>query len=139
MFGAAISAGINFEKFDNIQVKVSGEGNFPPIKSFAESVLRELLLENVKRSGYTKPNSKACHSNHLCQAGFNGLCSNRIRYEKLISQNSKYFFYQNIIQEKLPLSFYRYLNNIMRDNHDLIHRNIHCLVMAPTRYLFDYC
>lgn len=41
-------------KQDQIEVSVS-EGAPPPISSFETSGLREYLLENVKKSGYTRP------------------------------------------------------------------------------------
>lgn len=52
-----ISAGINFNKFNSIEVSVSGNNakNLPPIASFKDSGLREFLLENVKKSGYLTP------------------------------------------------------------------------------------
>lgn len=55
MFGTAISVGINFDKFDKIEVKVTGLKDVDPITTFEDSGLREFLKENVKRSGYTKP------------------------------------------------------------------------------------
>lgn len=55
MFGTAISAGINFDAFDKIEVKVTGLKDMNPILSFEESGLREFLKDNVKRSGYKKP------------------------------------------------------------------------------------
>lgn len=57
MFGTAISAGINFNMFDNIEVSMTGEGakNLKPLATFAESGLRDFLLNNIKRSGYLKP------------------------------------------------------------------------------------
>lgn len=55
MFGTAISAGINFDKFEKIDVKISGHGEIQSIKSFEESGLRPLLQQNVMRSGYLKP------------------------------------------------------------------------------------
>lgn len=57
MFGAGISAGINFDKFDKIDVARTGNGakTIEALKDFAQSGLREFLLENVQKSGYTKP------------------------------------------------------------------------------------
>lgn len=57
MFGAGISAGINFDKFDTIEVALTGNGAeaIKPILSFAEAKLREILTDNVTRSGYLKP------------------------------------------------------------------------------------
>jgi probable ATP-dependent RNA helicase DDX4 len=57
MFGAGISAGINFDKFDAIDVSITGNGaeDIKPIQTFNEANLRDILTENVVRSGYTKP------------------------------------------------------------------------------------
>jgi probable ATP-dependent RNA helicase DDX4 len=57
MFGAGISAGINFDKFDAIDVSLTGNNaeKLKPIKTFAEAELKDILTENVTRSGYTKP------------------------------------------------------------------------------------
>ena len=57
IFSGAISAGINFSKFDKIEVSVTGSNaqSFKPIESFKDSGLRDFLLENVKKSGYLTP------------------------------------------------------------------------------------
>ena len=36
-------------------MSISGENAPPPITSFETSGLRSLLLENIRKSGYTKP------------------------------------------------------------------------------------
>ncbi|XP_053693222.1 ATP-dependent RNA helicase vasa-like [Sabethes cyaneus] len=55
MFGSGISSGINFDKFDEIKVKVTGENPPKPIDSFANSGLLDCLLNNVRKSNYHKP------------------------------------------------------------------------------------
>ncbi|XP_013136976.1 PREDICTED: ATP-dependent RNA helicase vasa, isoform A-like [Papilio polytes] len=55
MFSSTISSGINFDKFDRIAVKVSGENPPRPIESFESANLRKSVLENIARSGYRKP------------------------------------------------------------------------------------
>lgn len=57
MFGNAISAGINFDQFDKIEVRISGKDadGLKPLKTFNDSGLREFLLNNIKKSGYSKP------------------------------------------------------------------------------------
>merc|ERR1712226_1843965 len=45
----------NFAKFDSIEVKVSGENPPGPIKTFQDAPLRQLLKDNVEKSGCKKP------------------------------------------------------------------------------------
>ncbi|XP_048483613.1 ATP-dependent RNA helicase vasa isoform X2 [Plutella xylostella] len=55
IFGSSISSGINFDKFDHIAVKVSGENPPKPIDSFETAGLRKYVLDNILKSKYTKP------------------------------------------------------------------------------------
>ena len=55
IFGGGIASGINFDNYDKILTKVNGENAPPPIKTFEDSKLRDFLLINVTKSGYTKP------------------------------------------------------------------------------------
>jgi len=49
------SAGINFDKYDDIPVEVSGDNAPPPIETFTASIIGERLMENTKLCGYDKP------------------------------------------------------------------------------------
>ncbi|PSN55909.1 ATP-dependent RNA helicase vasa [Blattella germanica] len=62
MFGSGISCGINFDKYDSIEVKVTGENVPPPISSFATAGLRQFVLENIQKSGYKKPTPVQKHA-----------------------------------------------------------------------------
>ncbi|XP_061509051.1 ATP-dependent RNA helicase vasa isoform X1 [Anopheles gambiae] len=55
IFGSGISSGINFDKFEEIQVRVSGENPPDHVESFERSGLREEVMTNVRKSSYTKP------------------------------------------------------------------------------------
>jgi len=55
LFENCISTGINFAKYENIPVKVSGENIPSAIADFETAGLRPILLENIKKSGYTVP------------------------------------------------------------------------------------
>ncbi|XP_058447291.1 ATP-dependent RNA helicase vasa-like [Malaya genurostris] len=55
IFGSGISSGINFDKFDEIKVNVTGENPPNSIISFNDSGLRDYLLKNVRKSNYIKP------------------------------------------------------------------------------------
>lgn len=53
----SIERGINFDKYDEIPVEVTGKGkeSITPIQKFEQAGLREKLQENVAKIGYTKP------------------------------------------------------------------------------------
>jgi len=55
LYGRGIASGINFSKYENIPVSVTGENKPKPIGSFAAACLRPLLMENVLKSGYEVP------------------------------------------------------------------------------------
>merc|ERR1719447_1989986 len=58
LFKRGCNAGINFDKYDAIEVEVSGpnvDKNTVKISSFAEAGLFEQTLDNVNKSGYKKP------------------------------------------------------------------------------------
>jgi len=58
LFKRGCNAGINFDKYDAIEVEVSGpniEKSTIKISSFADAGLFEQTYENVKKSGYQKP------------------------------------------------------------------------------------
>lgn len=54
MYGSCISAGINFNHYDDINVLVSGSNAPKPITSFESSNLRKLVLDNLQKCQYTK-------------------------------------------------------------------------------------
>ncbi|XP_049826264.1 ATP-dependent RNA helicase vasa-like isoform X2 [Aethina tumida] len=55
LFTTTITSGVNFIKLTDVEVNVSGQNVPRPIASFEASQLRQLLCDNVKRSGYTTP------------------------------------------------------------------------------------
>jgi len=55
LFAAGITQGINFDKYDKIEVRTTGENAPGPIKTFEDANLRKLIMENVLKSGYKKP------------------------------------------------------------------------------------
>uniref|UniRef100_A0A182NTB4 RNA helicase n=1 Tax=Anopheles dirus TaxID=7168 RepID=A0A182NTB4_9DIPT len=55
IFGSGISSGINFDNFDDIQVRVSGENPPAQVENFELSGLREEVMTNVRKSKYVKP------------------------------------------------------------------------------------
>merc|ERR1711936_399862 len=55
LYSSGISSGINFGKYENIPVSVTGEKKPQPISSFNDAAFRPLLLENVTKSSYKVP------------------------------------------------------------------------------------
>ncbi|KAL7295655.1 hypothetical protein TKK_0011012 [Trichogramma kaykai] len=55
LFGVGVKAGINFNKYFSIEVKTTGDDIPPPITTFAQANLRDLLNENIMKSGYETP------------------------------------------------------------------------------------
>jgi len=55
LYGDGITSGINFNKYQNIPCKVSGNDICDPIASFEESGLRPILKDNIKRCKYATP------------------------------------------------------------------------------------
>ncbi len=55
LFQHGISSGINFARYSDVKCHVTGENPPAPVVSFEESGLRQLLMDNVKKSGYSTP------------------------------------------------------------------------------------
>lgn len=55
LFKAGISSGINFAKFNDIPVNVTGEHVPTSVKSFKEAGLNDFLLKNIEKCSYTTP------------------------------------------------------------------------------------
>jgi probable ATP-dependent RNA helicase DDX4 len=73
MFSNGISAGINFDKFDSIEVKVTeNDGNptkIKPIAKFEDAEIRSILLQNVEKAGYKRPTPIQKHAIPIIMAG----------------------------------------------------------------------
>lgn len=119
MFGAGIGAGINFDQFDKIEVKVTGKssGDMPPLASFYNSGLREFLLKNIERSGYTKPTPIQKHAIPVIMAA-----RDLMGCAQTGSGKTAAFM--------LPI-----LHNIMSGGNDMKTGQPQCLIVAPTREL----
>ncbi|XP_062409774.1 probable ATP-dependent RNA helicase DDX4 isoform X2 [Sardina pilchardus] len=61
--------GINFDKYDDILVDVSGSNPPPAIVTFAEANLCESLSRNVSKSGYVKPTPVQKHGIPIITGG----------------------------------------------------------------------
>lgn len=62
LFENGVEKGINFDKYDTIEVKVSGENPPTPLENFESANLRNIVIENIKKSGYTKPTPVQKHA-----------------------------------------------------------------------------
>jgi len=61
---------IDFSKFENIPIKVTGSGDIPnPINTFAEMELEDFLLENIQINGYTSPTPVQKHALPIIGSG----------------------------------------------------------------------
>ena len=55
LYKLGITSGINFAKYENIPVSVTGDNAPTAIKAFSAAGLRPMLMENVTKSGYRVP------------------------------------------------------------------------------------
>ncbi|CAG9806573.1 unnamed protein product [Chironomus riparius] len=119
LFASAISAGINFDNFDKIDVQVTGKDNekFKQINTFEEGNLREFLIDNIKRSGYSKPTPIQKHSIPIIMGKRDLMGCAQTGSGKTASF-------------VLPI-----LNVIMSENDTLNPNKPQCLIVAPTREL----
>ncbi|XP_076637996.1 ATP-dependent RNA helicase vasa [Colletes latitarsis] len=69
LFENGVEMGINFDNYDHIEVKVSGENEPMPVESFETAGLRAIVLENIKKSGYTKPTPVQKHALPIIMGG----------------------------------------------------------------------
>nr|WRY74164.1 ATP-dependent RNA helicase vasa [Athetis dissimilis] len=69
IFSSTISSGINFDKFDCIAVKVSGENAPRAIDSFETANLRKYVLDNILKAGYKKPTPIQKHAIPIIMGG----------------------------------------------------------------------
>ncbi|KAF7655139.1 hypothetical protein LDENG_00060090 [Lucifuga dentata] len=66
---AHYKSGINFDKYDDILVNVSGANPPQAIMTFEEAALCETLNKNIRKSGYVKPTPVQKHGIPIISAG----------------------------------------------------------------------
>jgi len=69
LFKLGITSGINFGKYENIPVSVTGDNKPEPLKAFSSAGLRPMLMENVTKSGYVVPTPVQKNSIPIIMAG----------------------------------------------------------------------
>uniref|UniRef100_A0A1L8DJ02 RNA helicase n=1 Tax=Nyssomyia neivai TaxID=330878 RepID=A0A1L8DJ02_9DIPT len=117
IFSSKINQGVNFGEFQKIPVKVSGENLPTPINDFPSSGLREFLLTNVEKSGYTVPTPIQKHSIPVIMSG-----RDLMGCAQTGSGKTAAFL--------LPI-----INALLNDNRDLTIGQPHVLIITPTREL----
>lgn len=117
MFGSGISSGINFDKFDEIKVNVTGENPPSPIKSFGDSGLRDYLLQNIRKSHYTKPTPIQKYAIPIIMDKRDLMACAQTGSGKTAA-----FL--------LPM-----INTLLNDNADMVPGNPFVVIIAPTREL----
>ncbi|PPS07595.1 hypothetical protein GOBAR_AA13067 [Gossypium barbadense] len=63
------NSGINFDAYEDIPVEVSGENVPPPVNTFAEIDLGEILNQNIRRCKYVRPTPVQRHAIPIALAG----------------------------------------------------------------------
>eukprot|EP00092_Neocalanus_flemingeri_P012470 GFUD01013443.1.p1 GENE.GFUD01013443.1~~GFUD01013443.1.p1 ORF type:complete len:451 (-),score=91.63 GFUD01013443.1:56-1408(-) len=69
LWANSISSGINFSKYDNIKIQVSGDNKPEPVAKFSEAGLSQLLVSNISRAGYTTPTPVQKYALPIVMAG----------------------------------------------------------------------
>jgi len=69
LWSNSISTGINFSKYDNIKINVTGENKPPPITKFNEAGLCSLLVSNISRASYSTPTPVQKYALPIVMAG----------------------------------------------------------------------
>ncbi|KAE8674293.1 DEAD-box ATP-dependent RNA helicase 37 [Hibiscus syriacus] len=68
-FGEPENTGINFDAYEDIPVETSGENVPPPVNTFAEIDLGEVMNQNIRRCKYVKPTPIQRHAIPIALAG----------------------------------------------------------------------
>lgn len=55
MFKSNIQMGINFDKYDSIEVEVTGNNKTKPINAFEDAGFLPTLMQNITKAHYTRP------------------------------------------------------------------------------------
>lgn len=80
-----IKAGLNFDKYDTIEVKVSGADPPKHFTSFHESGLREILMENLSANNFNIPTPVQSYSIPIIMAGRDLMASAQTGSGKTVS------------------------------------------------------
>lgn len=117
LFTKGISKGINFNKFKDIPVKVTGDNKPPQCTTFADAGLDPFLLDIIKKCDYNEPTPIQKTSIPIIMKGRDLMACAQTGSGKTAA-----FL--------LPI-----INTLLTDNHPLEPNNPQVLIMAPTREL----
>jgi ATP-dependent RNA helicase DDX3X len=130
LFGSIQNTGINFNKYEDIPVEVSGDNLPPPVESFADSTLDALLKENIQLCGYSTPTPvqkyavSVVHENRdLMACAQTGSGKTAAFLLPILSS----------LFAKGPGSVYQPTPDELKTNRSKVYPS--CLIMAPTREL----
>lgn len=116
-FNSGITSGINFDKYDHIPVKVTGENVPKPCTSFSDAGLEQFLQGNIKRCNYTKPTPIQKHAIPIILGGRDVMACAQTGSGKTAA-----FL--------LPI-----INTILTDNRPMSMGRPQVVIMSPTREL----
>lgn len=139
-----IEAGSNFEKYDKIEVTVSGIELPKNIPSFHKSGLREVLLSNLKKCHYSTPTPIQKYALPIIMDGRDMIASAQTGSGKTVSIHKRFKIF---LFYKIDIHMFMFqaafilpiLNSLLSDPTELIVDTEHCepqaVIMSPTREL----
>ena len=69
LFHRGVSSGINFSRYENIDVKVTGSDVRPKVATFESANLHPVIMKNIRKSEYNKPTPVQKHALPNIMAG----------------------------------------------------------------------
>ena len=99
----SIQKGINFDKYDDIPVEVTGSNPVKPIQSFDQAKLSESMQKNVQKAKYTKPTPVQKYAIPTISAGRDLMACAQTGSGKTVSTVGK--------QTKLPIAPWIFASN----------------------------
>jgi len=140
-----LEAGLNFEKYDKIEVTVSGTEVPKNITSFHDSGLNQILLNNLTKCHYTTPTPIQKYAIPIIMNGKDMIASAQTGSGKTVSKKSYLnafiiILYKIVIYFDFQAAFVLpILNNLISEPSELVVDYNHCepqaLILSPTREL----
>ena len=83
LFGANLT-GINFDKYDDISVEVTGDDSPAPVEEFTEGMFCEIIAMAIQLANYTKPTPVQKHAIPIIAAGRDVMACAQVSFIVLI-------------------------------------------------------